>query len=112
MQNAMRRICAPKEIICGAFLFHVLNLGVVNVFLEEANLPGCGAVNALCGAELADEFIEFGFILLMLLLTCRLAEVRGSGFLVESTYECVVAAARTHALFQAQSEVRGSCGEL
>ena len=67
MQNAMRRMCALKKIFYGAFLFHILNLGVVDIFFEKANLPGCGTVNALCGAELADEFIEFSLVLLMLL---------------------------------------------
>ena len=57
-------MCALKEIFCGAFLFHIFNLGVVDIFFEKANLPGCGTANALCGAELADEFIEFSLVLL------------------------------------------------
>lgn len=112
MQNAMRRMCALKKIFYGAFLFHILNLGVVDIFFEKANLPGCGTVNALCGAELADEFIEFSLVLLMLLLACRFAEVWGGGFLVEGSDERVVATARAHSLFQAQAEVCGSCGKV
>ena len=101
-------MCALKEIFCGAFLFHIFNLGVVDIFFEKANLPGCGTANALC----ADEFIEFSLVLLMLLLACRFAEVWGGGFLVEGSDERVVATARAHSLFQAQAEVRGSCGKV
>ena len=69
-------------------------------------------MDALHGAELAEKFIEFSLVCLVLLLACGIVEIRRGNLLVECADECVVAAARTYALFQTQTEVCASCGKI